>query len=97
MTPVPIGPQRPSCPVCGKVSYSPAGIHPQCAASRADAKLRGPKPAKTATARPGSFSKRCSGCGRTVPARRMVCDCGRAFPSSARPAVNQATPGSSRS
>lgn len=25
------------CPVCGKKSYSPAGIHPQCAVKQADA------------------------------------------------------------
>lgn len=29
------------CPVCGKLSYSNYGIHPQCAMLRADAKLRG--------------------------------------------------------
>jgi hypothetical protein len=27
------------CPVCGKASYSRWGTHPQCALSRADAKL----------------------------------------------------------
>ena len=27
----------PVCPICGKKSYSPAGIHPQCAMQQADA------------------------------------------------------------
>ncbi|QEG34964.1 hypothetical protein [Bythopirellula goksoeyrii] len=26
-----------TCPICGKNSYSPAGIHPQCAIQQADA------------------------------------------------------------
>ena len=26
------------CPVCGEISYSPAGVHPQCAEQRADEK-----------------------------------------------------------
>lgn len=28
------------CPVCGNVTYSPAGEHPQCSAARGDAVLR---------------------------------------------------------
>lgn len=28
------------CPVCGKSTYSANGIHPQCAAFAADAKIR---------------------------------------------------------
>lgn len=30
-------PHRKTCPVCGTVSYSLAGIHPQCAMQMADA------------------------------------------------------------
>lgn len=103
MTPALIAParERPKCPVCGKASYSPAGIHPQCAVHRADASLRlvlkAKKEAEAAAAQPGAFSKRCSGCGRSVAARRMVCDCGRAFPSSTLPGGKQATPPSLRS
>ncbi len=26
-----------TCPVCGKRSYSPSGVHPQCAVVQADA------------------------------------------------------------
>ena len=30
-------PNRKSCPICGQVTYSSNGIHPQCAVSQADA------------------------------------------------------------
>jgi hypothetical protein len=33
-------PPRKTCPICGKVSYSLAGIHPQCAQKRADEAIR---------------------------------------------------------
>ena len=40
--PEPIFPSRKPniCPVCGKSSYSAAGIHPQCAEKQADEKRR---------------------------------------------------------
>jgi hypothetical protein len=91
MTPALIAPvrERPKCPVCGKVSYSSAGIHPQCAVNRADAKLRlilkAKREAEAAAAPPGGFSKRCSGCGRAVAAPRLVCACGRALASGTLP------------
>ena len=31
---------RKFCPVCGQVSYSLSGEHPQCASSRSDAALK---------------------------------------------------------
>ena len=36
--PEPIGPSKQPniCPVCGKASYSAAGVHPQCSAKKAD-------------------------------------------------------------
>jgi hypothetical protein len=30
--------ERKRCPVCAEISYSSAGIHPQCAVRRSDAK-----------------------------------------------------------
>lgn len=30
-------PDRKSCPICGQVTYSSNGIHPQCAVTQADA------------------------------------------------------------
>ena len=82
MTPALIAPprERPMCPVCGKIAYSAAGIHPQCAVTHHDAKLRRLRPDKKAEAAKRSpFSKRCPRCRREVPARRMVCDCGQSF------------------
>jgi hypothetical protein len=39
LKPLPAGPDRTNkiCPVCGKRSYSQAGIHPQCSMDQADA------------------------------------------------------------
>ncbi|HEY1598276.1 MAG TPA: hypothetical protein VGG64_01650 [Pirellulales bacterium] len=31
---------RKVCPVCGKPSYSPGGVHPQCSQKRAAALIR---------------------------------------------------------
>jgi len=36
-TPLFSQPNRKTCPVCGQSSYSPEGIHPQCAVAQADA------------------------------------------------------------
>jgi hypothetical protein len=46
--PIPVVAERipKTCPVCGKSSYSLAGIHPQCAVSRADAPRRAQLAAK---------------------------------------------------
>ena len=77
-----VAPRRalPNCPVCGKVSYSVTGMHPQCAVVRADAALRARQKVKKVPAPARSpFTKICPKCSRTVPARRMVCDCGRSF------------------
>jgi hypothetical protein len=50
-TPILLEPDRKSCPVCGKRTYSRAGIHPQCAMFQADAprrlRLAAEKKAKT--------------------------------------------------
>jgi hypothetical protein len=74
-----VGPTRPKCPVCGTTTYSPGGIHPQCAVVRAD---RTKPLVKDKTAKPkavGQWRKRCPRCKRDLPARRMVCDCGHSF------------------
>jgi hypothetical protein len=36
-TPLIPQPSRKTCPICGHSSYSPDGIHPQCAVTQADA------------------------------------------------------------
>ena len=46
-------PSRPPCPVCGKVSYSLLGTHPQCAMRKASDVLHAAqKAAATLTAKP---------------------------------------------
>ncbi|MEX2173242.1 MAG: BON domain-containing protein [Pirellulaceae bacterium] len=71
------------CPVCGKVSYSLGGVHPQCNVARADAASQAARKAqlKKEPAVPprDRWSKRCPHCSRQVPARRLVCDCGKQF------------------
>jgi hypothetical protein len=77
-------PQR-HCPVCGHVSYSAAGIHPQCAVRQADAvrlertkagpKL--PKPSATSDVRP--WQKLCPKCRGIVHVRKKTCECGHVF------------------
>jgi hypothetical protein len=71
------------CPVCGSASYSPSGMHPQCAAARADAIMRAALKAagtdvKAKVVRK-SWYKTCPKCKRQSPARRYVCECGHQF------------------
>jgi hypothetical protein len=74
---------REVCPVCGKVSYSRSGEHPQCAVARADANTRaarkaaGIEPSKSSSRRP--WFRLCPKCKVQVPARRAVCNCGYSF------------------
>lgn len=72
------------CPICGKVSYSAGGIHPQCAVQRAATLLdagsleRRVRERKTAASK-RPWSKSCPKCRKEVAARRAVCDCGHSF------------------
>jgi len=80
---------RKHCPVCGEISYSPAGIHPQCAMHAADAKRTkrikraksAQKPRMTATdatdVKP--WHRVCAKCKAVVHIRRRVCSCGNKF------------------
>jgi hypothetical protein len=84
----PVKPRR-LCPVCGMVSYSAAGMHPQCAEEQADAprvaRLKKSKKAarpKAAVANPDAISpwhKRCPKCRAEVHVRKQACDCGYRF------------------
>ena len=72
------------CPVCGEVSYSRAGIHPQCAVAQADAarkeRLKAAKKfEKEKRAQESQRNKICPSCGAEVQARLKVCACGQAF------------------
>lgn len=71
------------CPVCGKSSYSRGGIHPQCAAVRADAprreRLAAERKAKTKQSSQRTWEKTCPNCAMIVPARNGLCACGFDF------------------
>jgi hypothetical protein len=76
-------PQRKCCPVCGAVSYSPSGIHPQCAMQQADAermkriKVQVKPPAKApAETSISPWQKICPKCKAVVHIRRKTCACG---------------------
>ncbi|HUG93396.1 MAG TPA: hypothetical protein VML55_21335 [Planctomycetaceae bacterium] len=85
------------CPVCGTVSYSRHGIHPQCAQQQADAprveQLRvarkAEEVARAASRTPSShpWQKRCPKCNAQMPNRKMTCDCGHNFRAAADDAV----------
>jgi hypothetical protein len=77
------------CPICGKVSYSRDGIHPQCAMVQADAPRAQQLKAKEQTEAkkksvakklsPTWNQKKCPKCGVEVPVRKKICDCGFNF------------------
>lgn len=77
--------RRAPCPVCGHVSYSPAGIHPQCAVEAADQKqllrlkAKKLKESKTEAAKLARHEKQCPRCQTIHHIRKQVCDCGYSF------------------
>ena len=91
--PVPLllkdAPPRRLCPVCGSVSFSCEGIHPQCAERQADAPRmeRVRAAAKTAERKGkaadsstlGYWHKRCPQCQAQLHLRKMMCACGYQF------------------
>lgn len=86
---VSVSPRR-HCPVCGIVSYSTAGIHPQCAQHQADQKrlqrqktaAKSAKKSKKAVDNSlavKAWHKRCPKCKAQVHIRKGTCDCGHSF------------------
>jgi hypothetical protein len=75
-------PQRARCPVCGYVSYSATGIHPQCSLRKADAermqrqRVRVPPPKDTKPEALSPWQKICPRCKAIVHVRKQVCECG---------------------
>jgi hypothetical protein len=73
---------RPQCPVCGQVSYSRAGIHPQCAMLKADetrvTKIAARKAAAAKAPAPvlRRFERVCPKCQAVQHVRRRTCECG---------------------
>ena len=79
------------CPICGKGSYSAAGIHPQCAIVQADRASREKLASKTekqpSQVKSNSkdlssrWSKACPRCNLKQHVRKKVCSCGYSFAS----------------
>ena len=78
--------ERKRCPVCAEISYSFAGIHPQCAVHQSDAKRLEAIKLKKQTSinrlpvNDRQWQKTCSQCNAVLHVRRKVCDCGHKFP-----------------
>ena len=73
-----------TCPICNKRSYSPAGIHPQCAVYQADSaraeKLKADRKKEASLSKPSTWTKKkCPKCGNEAHVRRKACDCGHKF------------------
>ena len=80
-----------TCPVCGKSSYSAAGIHPQCAVQQVDdlrkaaikKKEAGGETTKEKAGKnkvaTGRWQKTCPQCKLAQHVRRKECDCGHKF------------------
>lgn len=86
--PPPLYPSRPHnlCPVCGEVSYSHAGVHPQCAMQKADAerleRIKREKPVTQPVRSASSiqpWQKLCPKCRSAQHVRRKTCTCGHTF------------------
>ncbi len=80
---------RAACPVCGEVSYSRSGIHPQCAQKQADLKrLKRPRKSlktkaessqRSQSSEPKAWHKWCPKCKKQVHVRKTACPCGHSF------------------
>ncbi|HSG68802.1 MAG TPA: hypothetical protein VLA12_00220 [Planctomycetaceae bacterium] len=77
------------CPVCGQISYSVSGVHPQCSVEQADAKrmkhgskvLKKTKPVSIAK----PWQRICPKCKAVQHVRKKICNCGHTFPVRAVP------------
>jgi hypothetical protein len=77
------------CSVCGKVTYSRGGIHPQCAEEQADADRVAKLKAEQKIAKPPEkpaqsqsldrWQKLCPKCRKKIHVRKLTCDCGHQF------------------
>lgn len=77
------------CPVCGSVSYSRQGVHPQCAREQADAarmtlvkqaRAAAQASAPTASLRDRSpWLRECPRCHAQMHIRKATCQCGHQF------------------
>lgn len=93
------------CPVCGKISYSRDGIHPQCAVRQEDAlrtsRIKREELSAQARKPPTPVSgiqpwqKLCPKCNAMQHARKLVCTCGHPFTVKRRPQTGKDEPPSS--
>ena len=77
------------CPVCGEISYSRAGVHPQCSVRQADDEnataLKSAREQAKANKTPtvakavSRFKKNCPKCGASLHVRKAICMCGHRF------------------
>ena len=90
---------RERCPVCGEISYSLAGVHPQCAVQQADEKrlkhIKRDRQAATKTA-PASgvkpWQRVCPKCKVLQHVRKKMCDCGHTFAVRKSPPASESEP-----
>jgi hypothetical protein len=90
--PLVFGKKHDPCPVCGEISYSLGGVHPQCAARQADEKRmsRIKREAKAEElVKPSSglkaWQRVCPKCKALQHVRKKVCGCGHTFATGTRP------------
>src|SRR5258708_2201129 len=77
------------CCVCGMVTYSFGGIHPQCAQEQADVprveafkaakKAENPKEEHASRDQLSPWQKLCPKCRTVLHIRKLTCDCGHRF------------------
>ncbi len=90
------------CPVCGEISYSLCGVHPQCAVRQADeSRIKRLKLEKIALANaPATVAEKsdsgvkpwqrlCPRCKAISHVRKKVCGCGHTFAIQARPPTTE--------
>lgn len=82
------------CPVCGEISYSLAGVHPQCSVRQADEKRMNRTKRENQVGKPAKpvsdvkpWQRVCPKCKALQHVRKKVCECGHAFAVRARPPV----------
>ena len=91
--PLYLAPERKRCPVCGEISYSSVGIHPQCAVEQCDAErmkritVQRVPIAETESARSTLVQSACPKCGKQQAAAGITCECGQKLATKSIPAT----------
>lgn len=87
------------CPICGELSYSRNGVHPQCSAQQADenskSRIKRDKPLRDVYKAAKSdteidpLKERCPVCSALQQDRITVCECGHVFNVLSLPAAQE--------